>query len=543
MGDPDIASLSDEGFASFTAGLQPPLSQDDPTFWSVMGGFLRNAPTQFMEFASGHPVQSMWESAGDKAERTKEAIANKDYSTAFGTALSAMIPGSGDEAVVAGEEFGSGNTGAGAAHSLIALAPFLYRPAVQATPRVARPVGRAVTTTGKAIQGGTLGGLEAFLDAKKTGAPALIGSGLGWLMGGREGAMYGGALGAAPSTIRGVYRGARTAISPELPAGSPTPFGPFKTNPATARKMEFGGSAPPTYNPPGTNIPRGKWTPKPEAAPTPSQPKAPDPFKPNPATSRKMKYGGPAEPEYGPGRPQGPTGWTAPTEPLHPQGSPPPTGGAYTPPPRPPGQKFEVNPKMKAKMRFGGPTAQQSRSYGPPRRQSGRGMPKPPEEGMPAPPEETAGSSTVDQKANQVLNKMRMEAEAEAMRAKADAEQLRIENEQWRQQQQSRGSGNRQVSEHEAALLDQRAADAAAKNQRVAADLNARGISSSDFEGMPLDKQNAHIKQAHPGHRGYKPKSEIKSGREGRSAEQAIPEIVKALRDLERATGIPKPPQ
>ena len=82
------------------------------------GRTLADAPRQFLEFASGHPFQSMWEGAGEMAERTKQALANRDYSSAAGYGLAGLLSGvGGTVAAQSGEQLGEGNVGAGAGSS------------------------------------------------------------------------------------------------------------------------------------------------------------------------------------------------------------------------------------------------------------------------------------------------------------------------------------------------------------------------------------------------------------------------------------------
>ena len=94
-------------------------------FGDVIGDALKNGPQRFMDFLSGHPIEELNKNAAAHGEAAKAAIKAGDYSTAFGHLLAGLIPGSGDEAVKAGEEFGSGNPSGGFGHAVLALAPFL----------------------------------------------------------------------------------------------------------------------------------------------------------------------------------------------------------------------------------------------------------------------------------------------------------------------------------------------------------------------------------------------------------------------------------
>lgn len=85
----------------------------------------------------------------------------------------------------------------------------------------------------------------------------------------------------------------------------------FKPSQTTARQMKYGGETEPEYSPAKRPIPKriagkparrlAELTPEGQVqAEAGMPPKAPKPFKPSAAVARKMKYGGPVEPEYGP---------------------------------------------------------------------------------------------------------------------------------------------------------------------------------------------------------------------------------------------------
>jgi hypothetical protein len=112
----------DDPWKPVDEGARP--KDQDPGFWSTIGDALKNGPTRFMDFITGHPIQQLSERGKAMGDAAKEAWKRGDHSTAIGLGLASMIPGAGDEAVAAGNEFGSGHTGAGAAHTALALAPF-----------------------------------------------------------------------------------------------------------------------------------------------------------------------------------------------------------------------------------------------------------------------------------------------------------------------------------------------------------------------------------------------------------------------------------
>src|SRR5215469_3331642 len=91
-------------------------------FSDIIGDAIANGPKRFMDFMSGHPIEDINAMAYQHGLAIKEALKNKDYSTAFGHLLAAFLPGIGDEAVKAGEEFGGGNPSGGFGHTVLALA-------------------------------------------------------------------------------------------------------------------------------------------------------------------------------------------------------------------------------------------------------------------------------------------------------------------------------------------------------------------------------------------------------------------------------------
>lgn len=253
-----------------------------PGFMDVMGNVATHGPRAFMDWATGHPLTEVSKHGREMGKQSVEAFKKGDPLTGIGTGLASFIPGSGDEALAAGTEFGEGNVGGGAAHSIIALAPFLVGPVREAAPKMMTPI----RTTGKATVGGIKGGVEAFKTGKSS-IPAMAGSIIGEMVGGHRGAAIGAGLGALPGTLEGIYQGAREALAPPPPI-EPIPPVPFKINPVTASRMRYGGPSAPTFNPPGVNIPRRGYTPpEPPALTTPT---APEPFRVNPVTAKKMKY-------------------------------------------------------------------------------------------------------------------------------------------------------------------------------------------------------------------------------------------------------------
>ena len=95
--------------------------------------------------------------------------------------------------------------------------------------------------------------------------------------------------------LKFIGKGILSGMTPEAEATAatePTAPPPFRPNPAIARRIKFGGPPPPSYNPPGTIIPRGRFVPPIEPEPVLETPQAPTPFRPNPAIARRIKFGG-----------------------------------------------------------------------------------------------------------------------------------------------------------------------------------------------------------------------------------------------------------
>jgi hypothetical protein len=99
--------------------------QQDQGFLPTLWNGVKSLPSSAMEFLSGHPMQSMYNAAGEQAGATKEALGRNDYSSAIGHTLGGVLaPLGGAQAVQAGEEIGGGQPQQGAAHALEVLAPY-----------------------------------------------------------------------------------------------------------------------------------------------------------------------------------------------------------------------------------------------------------------------------------------------------------------------------------------------------------------------------------------------------------------------------------
>jgi hypothetical protein len=370
----------------------------------------------------------------------------------------------------------------------------------------------------KAIKGGIKGGFKAAATAKAT-APSTAGALIGGLINGPSGAAYGASIGAAPAILEGIYTGARAELFPPPPEAVPST--PFRPNPAVARRMPFGGPGPDAFNPPGANIPRGRYTP-----PEPTAPKAPDPFKPNPATARKMPFGGPAPDPFSSGKPVGPTGWEAPTEPLYPAPS--------EPPPAEPFQRFQVKQGVKDRMRGGargGMTPGERGGHVPARRTSGpRQLPPPPKAAV-------EGATEAD---GVILTPAMKEALVQAELAKRGLPS--------KMTPMPKGSPGEAPPPGSTVLppktnlpphyggLRARVGDvgtdtAYAKDLKVATRLKSQGITPEQWEAMDTATRNAHVKAADPKFREYK---EGPQKGFGRSAEEGFGHITETLRGLYR---------
>lgn len=313
------------------------------------------------------------------------------------------------------------------------------------------------------------------------------------------------------------------------PEEAPTPTAPkapdpFRPNQALARRMPFGGPGPEASNPPGANIPRGRYTPP--AAAEPAAPKAPDPFKPNPATARKMPFGGPAPDPFSSGKPVGPTGWEAPTEPLYPAPS--------EPPPTEPFQRFQVKQGVKDRMRGGargGMTPGERGGHVPARRTSGPRQ-------MPTPPKGAAEGATESN--GVILTPAMQEALVQAELAKRG-----LPSKMTPMPKGSPGEApapgstvlppKANLPPHYGALRarvgDVGTDNAYAKDLKIANRLKSQGITPEQWEAMDTATRNAHVKAADPKFREYK---EGPQKGFGRSAEEGFGHIAETLRGLYR---------
>lgn len=309
---------------------------------------------------------------------------------------------------------------------------------------------------------------------------------------------------------------------PPLTPPEPTPFTPFKTKPGVV--TSWGGPAPPEYGPAGKPVLRGNWKPKPmEAPPEPAAPKAPDPFKPNPAIARKSRFGGPPPDDFGPGRPVTPTGWEAPEAPLYPT-------PAEAPPPQP-FKKFEVNPRIKAKGKYtpdyGGSGMPSSRAPIIKRR---GGMSRPPSEEA-----EAAGSGATEID-GVIITPAMQEALVQAELAKRGLPSKMTPMPAAAPPPGSAVLPPKTGLPPHYGGLRARVGDAGtdmayAKDLKVASRLKSQGITPEQFEAMDMATKNAHVKAADPKFREYK---EGPQKGFGRGAEEGFGHIVETLRGLYR---------
>ncbi len=144
-------------------------------------------------------------------------------------------------------------------------------------------------------------------------------------------------------------------------ANGPTPIEPvapepFKPNPNIVRQMRYPGPMEPEYSP-AAPLKVSRWVPPVDEV---QQPQAPAPFRPNPAIARRFSQsGGPIEPVYNPASPMPPL-QGAPETPLTPAGQAEPQVQGT----------FKINPRLAEKMRRGGSPF--TEEYGGPPSSSGR---------------------------------------------------------------------------------------------------------------------------------------------------------------------------
>ncbi len=112
----------------------------DPGFIKTAWDAVTSAPKNLMDFATGHPRTQMDKHFADQTRASGEAFRRGDYPGAVSSGLAAFLPGAGDEATAAGEEYGAGHPGAGTAHAAMALAPFLLKGGTAVASRSRSPV-------------------------------------------------------------------------------------------------------------------------------------------------------------------------------------------------------------------------------------------------------------------------------------------------------------------------------------------------------------------------------------------------------------------
>lgn len=212
-------------------------------FADIIGDAIKNGPSRFMEFMSGHPYEDLKQHAYEMGLKAKEAFKSGDTSTGIGYLTAAFLPGVGDEAIKAGEEFGSGNPSGGIGHAVLALAPFLGPPALEATAPYA----------GAAAKGVAMAAPEAATGLAKVAAGELVSKvpGLEWPA--RIGLQYPGLRQVAKSVPKGIE-----AFKAALESYKPT--GPPAVAEATAAAPEAA-----TVAPVASGVPAGAGTVAPPA--------------------------------------------------------------------------------------------------------------------------------------------------------------------------------------------------------------------------------------------------------------------------------------
>lgn len=199
---------------------------EDPGFWNTLGDALKNGPKAFMDFASGHPIQQISKHGKELGDASKEAWKSGDKSRAVGLAVASMLPGSGDEAVASGEEFGAGHPGAGAAHAALALLPFAHEPfavgvrAAESTAAKARiaipPAIDAAKAAAMAPSSIKVRGVPIQVPVPASLAGGVTGATAGHVIAGPPGAAVGGVVGAvAPPLVAGVKAGVKAIRTAE----------------------------------------------------------------------------------------------------------------------------------------------------------------------------------------------------------------------------------------------------------------------------------------------------------------------------------------
>lgn len=172
-----VQSHPPESFDNFVGGGGDPKSED-PGFWNTLGEAAKNGPRALMDFLTGHPIDQLRQRGERFNEAATEAWKRGEHGTALALGIAGILPpGTGEEAIASGEEFGAGHLGAGSAHAVLALAPFLVGPAARGASRVAKTAAPAASTVSSFARGAaaevpaaTLAGLEDLNIIRPTAA-------------------------------------------------------------------------------------------------------------------------------------------------------------------------------------------------------------------------------------------------------------------------------------------------------------------------------------------------------------------------------------
>jgi len=229
---------------------------------------------------------------------TRSEVRPKAFRSSLSNAIQA-VPLFGPGIAQAGTEYSQDKPAEATGHVLAMLSPEIAREASplaesgigrlnDITPaEVAAATGRATTTglknTGKVIRGGSTGAWEAVPKAK-TGVPAATLGALGYLYGGRQGALVGTAAGMVPSLIGGAWKGIKGEFTEPVMPRPNMPAPPVKFRPTPAEP------APPTYP-----VPKTTWRSWDTGEP-PAPPPAPRPVKPPGVTWRTWDKEQPPKP-------------------------------------------------------------------------------------------------------------------------------------------------------------------------------------------------------------------------------------------------------
>jgi hypothetical protein len=155
-----LAKLQQQHAGSYGAGETPEQQQDKgPGFWSTIGSRLAGGVS-----AMAHPVESAVNAGVSSAAQVAKGaglVKKGEVSEGLGRIAGGVLPFSGPQAIQAGEEFGEGKTGAGAADALLAILPFMREPLMRAGGSI-----KAMTEP--------LSGVEDGVSAPKAKTPSLV---------------------------------------------------------------------------------------------------------------------------------------------------------------------------------------------------------------------------------------------------------------------------------------------------------------------------------------------------------------------------------